>query len=135
MTWTYDPSDIENSQKDQVRLLCGDTDSTEQFLQDEEIEYLIKLHGSTLSAAAAACEAIAAKLARQADQKTGKIATWLSKRVDKYLEVAESLKKQAQIISAIPYVGGISVSDKEDRDAETDRVQPAFVVDMDDNTI
>ena len=68
MGWTYggDPS---ASAKDAVRFLVGDTDSTDQLLQDGEITYLLSQYNNApLNAAIRACETIMAKFARMADE-------------------------------------------------------------------
>lgn len=133
MTWTYNVANLATDETYQVRLLCGDTDTNNQLIQDEEIDFLLSENSGVYFAAAAACEAIAAKLADEADQKTGKIATWLTKRVDKFLEMAKRLREVASRTLGRPYAGGISISDKEDQEADTDRVVPAFKVGIMDN--
>lgn len=133
MTWTYNAANLGTDQTYQVRLLCGDTDSTHPLIQDEEIDYLITLHANIYLAAAAACESIAAKFAQYADQKTGKIATWLTKRVDKFLEMAARLRAVAGRSFGKPYAGGISVADKAAQEANDDREAPSFTLGMMDN--
>jgi len=130
MTWTYNVTQLDTDETYQVRLLCGDTDTNDQLIQDEEIDWLITQHGGVYFAAAAACEAIAAEFSKDADQKTGKIATWLTKRVDKYLEMAARLRKVAARTGGRGYAGGISIDDKATQADDPDRVVPSFKVGM-----
>lgn len=125
MTWNYsgDPSD---SQLDEVRFLIGDTDTTDQLLQDAEINYLLTTEGSVLGAAYRSALAIVAKLSREFDQAVGSVKYNLSQRVKQYNDLVLSLKAQLGISGSIPFVGGISISDKESRREDTDRVQPKF---------
>jgi len=135
MTWTYDLTLLATSELFQVRMLIGDTDSTKQMLQDEEIGQLLVQYGNNIYlAAAAACRAIAAKLSKEADQKTGKIATWLTSRVKWYLQAAEGYEALASTTNARGYGGGISLSDKANQEADTDWAQTYFKRGMMDNT-
>lgn len=123
MTWSYsgDPS---SSNQDAVRFAIGDTDSADQLITDEEIAYL--LTDSTVTAASiAACEALAAKFARQVDRSVGNLSLSSSQRAAQFRELAATLRKRTGYL-ARPYAGGISVADKEARDADTDRVKPIF---------
>lgn len=123
MTWSYsgDPS---SSNQDAVRFAIGDTDSTDQLMTDEEIAYL--LTGSTVTAASiAACEALAAKFARQVDRSVGNLSLSSSQRAKQFTELAATLRRRTGYL-ARPYAGGISVADKETRDLDTDRVKPVF---------
>ena len=67
MTWTYtgDPS---SSERDAVRFLVADTDSTDPLISDEEITYLLSLYTEPPHASVGAARAIAAKFSREADQ-------------------------------------------------------------------
>lgn len=126
MTWSYtgDPS---SSDKDTVRFLIGDTDTSSEQLSDEEIAYLITEHGSAQAAAIAGCEALQAKYARQADQKTGDISISYSQLSKHYQQLATTIRNRLSIL-ATPYAGGISYADRETDNTDTDRVDPAFEV-------
>ena len=67
MTWTYsgNPS---STDRDAVRFLVADTDSTDPLITDEEIAYLLDLYTEPPHAAVGAARAIAAKFSRDADQ-------------------------------------------------------------------
>lgn len=70
MTWTYtgDPS---VSDRDKVRFLIGDTDTTDQLVSDEEIAWQLGVVGDNVyQAAHDLCVALAAKFARLATSKS-----------------------------------------------------------------
>lgn len=67
MTWTYSGDPAAND-RDAVRFLVADTDSTDPLISDEEIAYLISLFAEPPLAAVGAARAIAAKFSRDADQ-------------------------------------------------------------------
>lgn len=132
MTWTYtgDPND---SARDAIRFLVGDTDATDQLVSDEEIAWLnSEVSGSATATthlyrtAARAASAIAAKFTRLADQQIGDLRVAMSQKAAAARELAVSLNELAATDSSvpIPYAGGVSVSDKRTRDEDTDRVMP-----------
>ena len=132
MTWTYseDPS---SDAKDAVRFLIGDTDETDPLLQDEEIVWLISEQGGSYSAGAAACRAIAAKVARQVETVFGALMkAKLQQKHQHYLALATELESQGAIQSVSPWAGAISEAWKETKELEDDRVQPLFTRDLHD---
>ena len=65
MTWTYvGPA---TSDRDKVRFLIQDVETTRQLMSDEEIAWLISEWGDVYEAAANAAEALAAKFTGKAD--------------------------------------------------------------------
>lgn len=129
MTFTYASSGLSSSTLYQVRFLIGDTDSNDGQLQDEEINFLISNEGSVQAAAIAAAESILAELARFVDKTVGPFSESLSQRIAQYEKLIASLRRK-QVVSASPYAGGISISNKNTRIADADRVRPAFGVGM-----
>lgn len=132
MTWTYgsDPT----VQLDRVRILVGDTDENDQLISDEEIGlYLTGGYWAAASdhlAAASVAGAIAAKFARRADSLSagGTSVNW-GGLVDRYRTLATELAERGALeagLSAAPFGGGISISDVDARNADTDRVAPFF---------
>ena len=123
MTWTYiDPNDTD---RDQVRFLVGDTDSSDQLVTDEEIAWSLT-NGGVYAAAAQIANAIASKFARKVTFAEGDLKVQLSDRVKHYSSLSKDLKRQSATRSVTPYAGGISVSDKESVKEDTDRVKPRF---------
>lgn len=131
MSWSYDPN--LSTDRDRVRFLIGDTDTNDQLLSDEELDYLLTQY-SVYEAAAVACEAIAAKYARKADKEVGDLSIKWSQVSDQYTKKAQELRKQAKVSNpAVPFAGAISISQKETVEADADRTIPAFSRDQFDN--
>lgn len=125
MTWTYsgDPS---GSDKDKVRFLVSDTNSNAQLVQDEEINWALSEEG-IYGAASIVARSIAANYAKKADFTAGKdLSVSYARQSKAYSDLADKLVSKASNISPLPFAGGISVSDKENYEADTDRVSPKF---------
>lgn len=100
MPWTYS-GDPASSAKDEVRFLVGDTNTADQLVQDEEINYVLLAHADAGSAsinyraAAEIAEAIAAKFARKADKAVGPLSIQAKQQHDHYVQLAGRLRKLA----------------------------------------
>lgn len=127
MSFSYN-SDL-GTDRDRVRFLVQDTDANDQLLQDEEIAWLLTEEGSVRAAAIIAAETVAGKFARQADSAVGDLSISYSQKQAQYAALAARLRRTASL-SAVPLVGGISVSRKQTVEEDTDRVEPAFAVGM-----
>ncbi len=130
MTWTYDPNIT--TDRDKVRLNIGDTNTSSQLLSDEEIAYFLTQAG-VLGASVLAAEAIAAKFSALCDQQVGDLSVTFSQKAKQYRELAKQLRRQIGLSSAGPIAPAISISDKDTAELDTDRVEPAFTIGMDDN--
>lgn len=131
MAFTY-TSDPENSNRDAVRLLTGDTDSTDPLLQDSEVDYFLSLYSNAVyPAAAAACDAISSKYARQADTTNGRLSVKASQRSEAYAKKAKELRRDT-LLGADVFAGGLTIAGKNALDDDVDAVQPSFKVGMDD---
>lgn len=130
MTWTF-INDF-TSQRDKVRMEIGDITNTDQLLSDEAIAYAGTVEGSDLAVAARCCEWIAAALGRKVDITEGHLSLKLSQRCASYQMKAQLLRARAATESDA-FTGGISVSDKESTNDDTDRVAPAFFRNMTDD--
>lgn len=131
MTWSYtSPS---SSNRDAVRFLCTDTDTSEQLLSNEEIDWLLSVYGSVDQAAVSACRQISRQFARKATSKqVGDLQIDWLKRSSDFAARADEL--EADIASsARPYAGGIYVADSEAMAADGTLVQPFFRRGMHDN--
>lgn len=127
MTWTYsgDPS---SSATDAIRFLIGDTDSTDQLLSNEEIAWINLEQSGSITAttdlyysAHYACHAISARLVRLADTQIGDLNIKLSQKAMGYKTLAQDLLAHASRQSApIPYAGGLTISDKDIDEDNTD---------------
>lgn len=120
MTWTYsgDPND---SARDAVRFLIGDTDTTDQLISDEEVDYLVTLHGTLSRASSEAARAIAAKFARLMNRSIGGLSADFSQKYRHYMELAESLITNEEAFPVSPFISGFSRSQKESRELDNDR--------------
>ena len=134
MTWTYSGDPATNA-RDAIRFLTGDTDTNDQLINDEEIAWTNNQVTGSDTATTALYEvsyrvmvAIASKFSRLADQSVGDL------KVDMY-QKATNAREQAKLLYAqasregntpTPYAGGISVSDKEIDEDNSDIVQPYF---------
>jgi len=121
MAWTYGGDPSANA-RDAIRFLIGDTDTTDQLLSDEEIAWVNTEASGTSTgttalydAAYRCCLTIASKLAREADKQIGDLSVSMSQRAKAYREQASSLKELSGREGGvpIPYAGGITISDKE----------------------
>ena len=127
MTFTY-TDDPANNDRDAVRLLSGDTDSSEFFLSDAEVDYAISKESNITAAAARACEMIAAKMAREVALRagaSGELRLELQQIFEAYTQRAKELRREA-IANAVPYAASISTSEKNDQLDDSDRVSPFF---------
>lgn len=95
MAWSYS-GNPGTSPRDEVRFLLGDTSEADPLLQDEELDYLLNEHeGSAIRAAVAACEAVIAKLSREADFSSGATSLSASQRCEGYRKLLGQLKRKA----------------------------------------
>lgn len=129
MTWSYNSSLLASSTKDALRLLIGDVISCDPQLQDEEISYFISARGTLYGAAAECCRALAAKFSRSVDQQAGTSKLFYSQLAKAYTLKAIEFEAKATLSgAAMPYSGGISLSDKQIQDLNNDRVPPSFTI-------
>ena len=124
MTWTYDGDPTAND-RDEVRFLCGDTDTTDQLVTDEEIAYAIADAGNNKLAAALVCEAIAASFARDVDVVNGPAQERASQRFAHFTAKAKTLRRRGGSLVK-PRFGGQSIADKRTLAADSDVPQPYF---------
>jgi len=128
MTWTYDPTDL-STDLAKVRLYIGDTDTTDQLASDEEINAAIAATSDLYAAASMMCQAISAKFARQIDTSVESVSRKASQRSQQYNKMAKdytTLSTQSGAGLGVPYVGGVSESEMDSVESDSDRVRPAF---------
>lgn len=135
MTWTYSGNPA-SSARDAIRFLIGDTDTTDQLVSDEEIAWVNTEASGTSTATTAlydaasrCCLTIASKLARQADKSIGDLSVSLSQRSTAYKAMAMEMKGLAARSGnvPIPYAGGITISDKDIDQENSDIFRTWFV--------
>lgn len=132
MAQTYTVEDIATDETYQVRFLVGDTNLDAMVLQDEEIDWLLTQEANVYMAAAAAADKIILVMAG-ASGAVGTTGPVTRKRIgqtdisyangrtsSQYETLAASLRRRGRSHQTI-FAGGISQSDKDDRDLDTDR--------------
>jgi hypothetical protein len=137
VSWTYDATVLSDAsatgRRNIVRLEIGDTDTHDQQLQDEEIDYFLGVTSDdTTLAALRSVEALIARYARQVTVTQGPASFGAQERVSHY-ERLRGILRQRVALSAPWYAGGRSQSEKAALAADTDAVQPAFRIGQDDH--
>ena len=83
--------------RDQLRFLVGDTDDDQQMLTDNEIAFLfIQANDNLLLACAEACEAIAAKFARDVNFRFSTMWQDSSDAYDHYIDRAKNFRLSSE---------------------------------------
>lgn len=116
--------------KDQVRFLIRDTNSARPFFQDEEIVWAISQAPNIYIAGAELCEQLLLSAGGVKSKKIGDFA--ISYDPSFYRMLAGSLRARG-MGNQMPYAGGISQSDKQIQQGDTDAVQPSIMRRLDDN--
>jgi len=96
MTWTY-TGNPGTSRLDEVRFLIQDTNSDEQLLRDEEIEYLIHAYGDPYSAAVAAVVSLIGQASRSVEESKKVADLQLTQKAGARLQQWESLKRHLEV--------------------------------------
>lgn len=124
MTWTYggDPS---ANDRDEIRFLVGDTDTSDQLVTDEEIAWAVADQGNNKLAASIVCKALASKFARDVDVRVGRSAEDASQRYKQYEALAKRYKLEGQRLAG-PRFGGVSQDAKDSVIDNDDAVLPSF---------
>jgi len=120
MAWSYS-GDPNSSKRDAVRFVIGDTDTNDQLISDEEVDYLVTLHGTLNRSASEAARAIAAKFARNMSRSIGGLSADFAAKYRQYMELADKLATSEEAFPVSPFVSGWSRSEKAAREADTDR--------------
>lgn len=129
MSWDYAPG---SRDLDWVRFTIGDTDSTDELLQNEEIDAALTNEGNKYSAAAVCADALAAKFSRQADKTVGPLQIRASQKAERYAKLAKDLRNQlGRRVGA--WAGGISEAEMREAEKDTDRVDTSFKRGMNDS--
>ena len=123
MTFTYDLSTTIG----QVRLMIGDTDSTDVLLYNEEISAMLTTFNNAIALTSANCaRAIGGKYTRKADKQIGDLKIQYMNRSKAFFDLADNIMLNQRGKTLIPYCGGISQSDKSINEDDSDLVQPSF---------
>lgn len=113
---------------DAVGILAGDEAHT--LKGTAAIYTLSTVVGTAVyTLAAATARSIAADFANDVTKKAGDVSINASDKYKHYMELAKDLDKRAAsnaLGATSVYAGGISKSDKDTRESDTDRVEPYF---------
>jgi len=93
MAWNYS-GDPAASDLDYVRYKCGDTNTLDQLLTDEEVAFEISQTDSLLKAAYNSTRAILKVLARRVNKKIGPARLDLEKQYEHYQGVLKELQTE-----------------------------------------
>lgn len=130
MSFSYDLADL-GTEFNRLRLEIGDTDSDEFYLDDEEIMIIQSEKTSFYRRAAACCELICAKLAKEVKFKIGHFSEDAHNIYEHYKELAAKFTSYGSV--NYPWISSISVSEKEMYEDDTSLVQPNFKLGLHDN--
>lgn len=115
------------SAKDAVRFLTGDTTENVALLSDDEITYCLTLASNdTRQASIQALQAMLAKVAADTLVSADGMIRDLKLRRDLLQARLTRLEENESAIAALPFAGGLSLSERESNRDDSDLVQPAF---------
>jgi hypothetical protein len=127
VTWTYSSTDLSTTLA-KVRRLIGDTNTNDQWLTDEEINWIVGEQSTAnayLAAADIADTILASALLRKCDRNGPSFGAQRSQIVQHCRDLAKDLRKRADQ-RATPSCFGASEDEYETLTSDTDFVQPAF---------
>lgn len=138
MTWTYDSSDLDKDTSagrvNVVRYLVGDTNTSDQQVQDEEITFaLTESNDDVYYAASFVAGTIASLYARKVDiELDTAIKESLSGLSKQYRDLSAQLRQTAQVKSGGglgSFGGGLTVTSVEAKRANDNLIKPSFTRD------
>lgn len=115
------------SNRDLVRILINDTTG---LLSDETINYFLTSEPNVWYAAAMCAETIGGQQSQSGDMTVGDLS--IRRVVSEYRNLAKQLRSRGSR-GAVPFAGGLTLSDKDTEKTDTDRVPPAFSIGMHDD--
>ena len=134
MGWTYDPTNLGTADAAQrlnsVRLLVGDTDTSDQQIQDEEVAFGLSQNGNSIYHTASwSARTISSKYSRRVTTAlSGALSADYSDLAKQYMALADTLEYQAKTSGGNIgiYAGGISKTAVDAVRDNTDRIKPSF---------
>lgn len=140
MAWTYNGSpgtSTASARLDAVRYFIGDTDTTDQQLQDAEITFcLAQASDDVYLAASIAASTLSAKYGRLVDTvlDNSNVRASYSQRQKNYSDLSRQMEKKAVRYGTkslgIPDAGGLSIAEVSSVQTDSDRVAPMFSIDV-----
>ena len=134
MAWSYDPTDLDSStasgRLNIVRFLVGDTDTTNQLVSDEEINFALLTEGDDVySAGSLVAKSLSAKYASYVDiELDGQLREDYSQLTTQYANLSSMLSGEGDTKKAKlgVFAGGISKTEMDRVENLPDRVAPYF---------
>jgi hypothetical protein len=110
---------------DRIRLKIGDIDVDFEIISDQWYQYYLNLGYTENAVALEIARKILAQYAGSgAREREGQVEVYGKERFDSYLKWLKDLVNSGLMSPAIPYAGGISISDMVDNDSNLDNVRP-----------
>lgn len=127
MAFSYNSSLISSSGLAFVRFRIQDTSTSDQLLQDDEIQGALSVYGDKWAAAVASAKALSFKYARRADTTMGKLSIKHSQKSMQFADLAAEIEKESgKILAASPWAAAHSITRKDSYEEDDDRVTPFF---------
>lgn len=120
MSWTYDPTALATSDRDELRFILQDTETTLQLLQNEELDYLIgewlERFDSITFVAAIAAEIIARKFTAIVTVSADGVSVNTADLSQRYRDMAVSLREEykSSMVGAEVDIGNILINSGKD---------------------
>ena len=135
MTWTYSGNPA-SSALDEIRFLIGDTNTADQLLSNEEINYLYTAYGDPYAAAVACVVSLISQASRSVEESKTVGDLSLSRkygaRVDQWMTLKRQLEQERfRRFPAAPIVNANVLLPTDERDEENEGSD--FVVGQMDN--
>ncbi len=137
MSWTYDASlisaDTAVGRRTVIRLMIGDTQTLDQQLQDEELDYFLDRNDDSIRYASLdAVRALIARYSREADLRVGHTEVQGAQRARAYISLLEQLESDVIGMDIQILAGGQSRAEKAELAADPDGIMPGTVIGQDD---
>lgn len=129
MAWTYGDDPVISStataaqKRDAVRFLAQENQTATQRVSDAEVAFLIAQEANVWKAAARCAELVANRMGAVASRTVDRLTITYGRQ--DYLNLAKSLRARGRS-NEVPFVGGISVSEKDLLPADSDWPPPWF---------
>ena len=116
-----------------VRRMIGDTNSSDQLLDDSALSDYLDDYGNIYAAAAAACDDLAALMAREVDQSITGMSLKSSDMFTHYEKLAANIRKRALRAGYVTVkAGGVKKADVDANRQDDNVMQSTFRTDLQD---
>jgi len=120
-------TNITATQRNQVRLLIADTNSTDRLFTDDEVSFFVDQEANIYGAASVAAISLQMRFASEADKKVGDLSISLSQKSANFEKLAKIYAKKSEDKGSPQiFMGGATISQKNTDRSNTDLVQSAL---------